>query len=119
MFVEGQIFAGMAGPIVVEGGLDRDPALRTFGQRWIFLTQTQVKDGKTVPASKASGPDSPIYVNGDLNPALRIRPGQIQRWRIFNANADRLVDLRLAGQPFRVLARDGNTLIRPLSCAIC
>ncbi len=114
MFVEGQIFAGMAGPIVVEGGLDRDPALRTFGQRWIFLTQTQVKDGKTVPASKASGPDSPIYVNGDLNPSLRIRPGQIQRWRIFNANADRLVELRLAGQPFRVLARDGNTLVRPL-----
>jgi FtsP/CotA-like multicopper oxidase with cupredoxin domain len=115
MYVEGQIFAGMAGPIVVEGGLDRDPALRTFPQRWIFLTQTQVKDGKTVPVSKSSGPQSPIYVNGDLNPSLRIRPGQIQRWRIFNANSDRVVLLRLAGQQFRVLARDGNTLPRPLT----
>ncbi len=112
MFVERQIFAGMAGPIVVEGGLDKMPALRQFPQRWIFLQQTQVKNGRTVPVSKAEGPKSPIYVNGDLNPTLKIHPGQIQRWRIFNANADRIVVLRLAGQPFQVLAEDANTLRR-------
>jgi FtsP/CotA-like multicopper oxidase with cupredoxin domain len=112
MFVERQIFAGMAGPIVVEGGLDKMPALRRFPQRWIFLQQTQVKNGRTVPVSKAEGPKSPIYVNGDLNPTLKIHPGQIQRWRIFNANADRIVVLRLAGQPFQVLAQDANTLRR-------
>ena len=112
MFVEGQIFAGMAGPIVVEGGLDRAPSLRPFPQRWIFLMSTQVKNGKTVPVGSSAGPQTPIYVNGDLNPTLKIRPGQIQRWRIFNANADRIVVLRLAGQPFQVLAEDANTLVR-------
>jgi FtsP/CotA-like multicopper oxidase with cupredoxin domain len=111
MFVEGQIFAGMAGPIVVEGGLDKVPALHKFPQRWIFLTSTQVKNGKTVPVGSAQGPKTPIYVNGDLNPTAKIRPGQIQRWRIFNANADRIVVLRLAGQPFRVLAEDADTLL--------
>jgi FtsP/CotA-like multicopper oxidase with cupredoxin domain len=112
MFVEGQIFAGLAGPIVVEGGLDTVPALRKFPQRWIFLMSTQVKNGKTVPVGSSKGPQTPIYVNGDLNPTLKIRPGQIQRWRIFNANADRIVVLRLAGQPFQVLAEDANTLQR-------
>ena len=112
MFVEGQIFAGMAGPIVIEGGLDTLPSLHRFPQRWIFLTSTQVKNGRTVPVDKAAGPSTPIYVNGDLNPTLKIRPGQIQRWRIFNANADRIVVLRLAGQPFQVLAEDANTLFR-------
>ena len=112
MFVEGQIFAGLAGPIVIEGGLDKAPSLRKFPQRWIFLTSTQVKNGKTVPVGSAQGPQTPIYVNGDLNPTAKIRPGQIQRWRIFNANADRVVVLRLAGQPFRVLAQDADTLVR-------
>ena len=112
MFVEQQIFAGLAGPIVVEGGLDTMPALRNFPQRWIFLMSTQVKNGRTVPVGQSSGPQTPIYVNGDLNPKLKIRPGQIQRWRIFNANADRIVVLRLAGEPFQVLAEDANTLQR-------
>lgn len=111
MFVEGQIFAGLAGPIVIEGGLDKVASLRKFPQRWIFLTSTQVKGGKTVPVGSAKGPQTPIYVNGDLNPTAKIRPGQIQRWRIFNANADRIVVLRLAGQPFRVLAQDADTLV--------
>jgi hypothetical protein len=66
-FVEGQIFAGMAGPIVVEGGLDTVPALRRFPQRWIFLMSTQVKNGRTVPVGSSAGPQTPIYVNGDLN----------------------------------------------------
>ena len=115
MFVERQIFAGLAGPIVIEGGLDTLPSLRQFPQRWIFLTSTEVKNGKTVPVDKAAGPRTPIYVNGVLNPTLKIQPGQIQRWRICNANADRIVELSLAGQPFQVLAEDGTTLDRPLT----
>src|SRR6185312_6071576 len=74
-------------------------------------TSTQVKNGKTVPVGSAKGPKTPIYVNGNLNPTAKIRPGQIQRWRIFNANSDRIVVLRLAGQPFRVIAQDADTLV--------
>ncbi len=115
MYVERQIFAGLAGPIVVEGGLDQLPALRKFPQRWIFLMSTQVKNGRTVPVDKSVASKTPIYVNGALNPTLKIRPGQIQRWRIFNANSDRIVVLRLAGQPFQVLAQDGDPLGRVLT----
>jgi FtsP/CotA-like multicopper oxidase with cupredoxin domain len=49
-------------------------------------------------------------VNGAINPVVHIRPGQIQRWRIVNANADAIVELSLGGQQVQVLAQDGNTL---------
>jgi FtsP/CotA-like multicopper oxidase with cupredoxin domain len=111
--VEPQIFAGLAGGIVEEGGLDRLPSLKNVPQRLMVIQNTQVKDGKIVPADKSDATDQRLYVNGELNPTAKIRPGEIQRWRIFNANADRIIELRLAGQPFRVLAQDANNLARP------
>jgi suppressor of ftsI len=115
MFVERQIFAGLAGPLVVEGGLDTLPSLRHIPQRWIFLQNTEVSKGRTVPVNQSVDAQTPIYTNGVINPTVKIRPGQIQRWRIFNGNADRIVVLRLAGQNFQVLAEDGHTLGRSRS----
>ena len=43
MLVEAQIFAGLAGAIVQEGGLDTLPALRHVPQRWIVIQNTEVK----------------------------------------------------------------------------
>ncbi len=116
MFVEPQIFAGLAGAIVQEGGLDTLPSLRHVPQRWIVIQSTEVKDGKVVPVGEASEPKTKLYVNGVKDPTAKIRPGELQRWRIFNADADRFVVLRLAhGQRFQLLAEDGHTLARPLS----
>ncbi len=53
-----------------------------------------------------------MFVNGTLNPSVKIRPGQLQRWRIFNANNNRIIRLNLSNQPMWVLAEDGNTLPR-------
>jgi FtsP/CotA-like multicopper oxidase with cupredoxin domain len=115
MFVEPQIFAGLAGAIVQEGGLDTLPALRHVPQRWIVIQNTEVKGDKTVPAEESSEPNSRLYVNGVKNPTAKIRPGELQRWRVFNADADRFVVLRLAhGQRFTLLAEDGHTLAKPL-----
>jgi FtsP/CotA-like multicopper oxidase with cupredoxin domain len=116
MFVEPQIFAGLAGAIVQEGGLDTLPSLRHVPQRWIVIQNTEIKQGKIVPVEQASEPNSRLYVNGVKDPTAKIRPGELQRWRIFNADADRFVVLRLAhGQRFQLLAEDGHTLAHPLS----
>jgi FtsP/CotA-like multicopper oxidase with cupredoxin domain len=116
MFVEPQIFAGLAGAIVQEGGLDTLPALRHVPQRWIVIQNTEIKQGRIVPVEKSSEPNSRLYVNGVKDPTAKIRPGELQRWRIFNADADRFVVLRLAhGQRFQLLAEDGHTLAHPLS----
>jgi suppressor of ftsI len=114
--VEGQIFAGLAGAIVQEGGLDDVPALRHVPQRWIVIQNTEIKAGKVVPVGEASEAKTRLYVNGVKDPTAKIHPGELQRWRIFNADADRFVVLRLAhGQRFQLLAEDGHTLARPLT----
>jgi suppressor of ftsI len=110
MFVDEQIFAGMAGAIVEEGGLDTVLALRKVPQRWMVIQNTEIQDGRTVPQTQSSPPLTPLYVNGVINPVARIKPGELQRWRILNANADRIVVLELPkGQLFQILAEDGNT----------
>jgi len=107
--VEPQIFAGMAGAIVVQGGLD--DRLPRIPQRLVVLTNTQLgSNGQTVPAATSKDRDARLLVNGALNPTAKIRPGEIQRWRIFNANADRIVVLRLQAHRLELLAQDGNTL---------
>lgn len=116
MHVEAQIFGGLAGAIVQEGGLDELPALRHVPQRWVVIQNTQVRAGKVIPVGEATEAGAKLYVNGTIDPTARIRPGELQRWRIFNADADRFVVLRLAhGQRFEVLAEDGHTLVHARS----
>ena len=74
MFVEPQIFAGLAGAIVQEGGLDDVPALRHVPQRWIVIQNTQVSAGKIVPVGQSSEGSSKLYVNGTIDPTAKIRP---------------------------------------------
>ncbi|HEY1834101.1 MAG TPA: multicopper oxidase family protein [Solirubrobacteraceae bacterium] len=113
MSVERQIFGGLAGIAVEEGGLDSLPALKAIPQRWIVLQNTEVRDGRIVGVDESTEAGDRIYVNGAFDPTARIRPGQLQRWRIFNASADRFIVLRMPhGQRFLVLAEDGHTLAR-------
>ena len=65
---------------------------------------------QVIPDALTNERFTPLLVNGAIDPTVKIRPGQIQRWRIFNANNNRIVDLNLAGQNLEVLAEDGNTL---------
>jgi suppressor of ftsI len=97
MHVEEQIFRGMAGAIVEEGGLDTLPAMRSIPQRWIVLENTEVRRGRIVGVDESTEAADRVYVNGALDPTAKIRPGQLQRWRIFNASADRMLLLRMTG----------------------
>ena len=114
--VEDQIFRGLAGAIVEEGGLDTLPAMRRIPQRWIVLDNTEVSHGRILGVDESTEAGDRVYVNGALDPTAKIRPGQLQRWRIFNASADRVLVLKIPhGQPFLVLAQDGHTLERARS----
>src|SRR5205807_940531 len=72
--------------------------------------------GHTVSADNQMGKYTPQEVNGAIDPVAHIRPGQIQRWRIVNANADKFLRLSLSGQTMQLLAEDGETLrsMRPM-----
>lgn len=112
--VEPEEAGGLAGAIVVEGSLDN--RLANVPQRFIVIQggNRRTKPSRPPPPG-VSGKHPPVgvpelLVNGVQNPTLRIRPGEIQRWRILNATPDRLLDLAMRGVTFQLLAQDGITL---------
>src|SRR5512147_732280 len=54
-----------------------------------------------------------LTVNGDTNPVLDIRPGEVQRWRIVNEANARIFRVGLEGHPLHVIGSDGGLLDKP------
>jgi FtsP/CotA-like multicopper oxidase with cupredoxin domain len=101
-----QVFGGMAGAIIIQGGLDDDPAYHDIGTRDLVIQQTALGNGVTL--APPGGAAAELFLNGQLNPEIPIAPGEIQRWRIYNASSGQFVKLLLTGGSFQLLARDGN-----------
>jgi FtsP/CotA-like multicopper oxidase with cupredoxin domain len=54
-----------------------------------------------------------VLVNGQLNPALSMRPGEVKRLRILNASNARFYRVSLQGHALQVVGTDGGLLDRP------
>jgi FtsP/CotA-like multicopper oxidase with cupredoxin domain len=54
-----------------------------------------------------------VMVNGQVNPVLSIRPGQVQRWRILNASNARFYNLGLEGHTVYLAGTEAGLLDRP------
>ncbi|WP_214102875.1 multicopper oxidase family protein [Acrocarpospora catenulata] len=103
-YSETQVLAGLSGMIVIDG-LDQylPLGLRNVTERLIALKDFQVR-GNAVPAIG----DATRTVNGLVNPAIPIRPGETQLWRLANISANTDYRVRLRGVRFHVLAQDAN-----------
>jgi suppressor of ftsI len=113
--VNAQVTGGMAGGILIKGGIDGDPDWLDIPTRDLVVTQTALGDGATIkpgPTGPFVPAGSQLFVNGMLNPEIDIQPGELQRWRIYNLTAGSFLNMQLQGQPFRVIATDGNYLPR-------
>ncbi|MGW4196541.1 multicopper oxidase family protein [Streptomyces sp. NPDC005004] len=116
-----QIAGGMAGVIVVEGDVDDVPEVRAAADIVVCVNELKLKKGK-VPAFTTSGwltgVPSTFAVNGTVNPTLRLRPGEVQRWRLVAATAFTGLRLRLTGggaaPAMHQIAQDGVTFARPV-----
>lgn len=126
MAVSRQLWNGLAGAIIVEGGLDAVPVVAAAKERLFVINELLLDELGQVPAPMmvptagrvtfAGLPPVPsqIYfpVNGAIQPRLGIHPGEIQRWRILNASAHRVVELALVSKgggrvPLQQIAQDG------------
>ncbi|GAB1332157.1 multicopper oxidase family protein [Streptomyces sennicomposti] len=111
--VENQIFAGLSGAMVV--GDDRallPPALRNITTHTVNLKDVQLdRTGHIVQNTATTSIDSDAptvrLVNGQLLPALTIKPGETQLWRLGNVGADIWYHLQLDGYRFTVIGQDG------------
>lgn len=104
-YTEAQVLDGMAGAIIVSGGLDEIKGIKGLPEKIMVLTTVDGSDQNT-PAR---------LVNGKKNPVMYLRPNETVRLRIFNASADDFFNFAIPGTKLHILARDGNTLSRLLT----
>jgi suppressor of ftsI len=113
MTSEAQVFAGLSGVLEVAGLSARLPAgLRGIAERFLALKDIQVANGAIVSDHIDSNAPTTRTVNGQLDPALTIAPGETQLWHLANVGADIFYYLRLDGHRFRVIGHDGNPVVR-------
>lgn len=106
---EPQVFAGLSGAIVIDGLERHLPAgLRHITQRLIALKDFQTRAGAIPTTGIDSNAPTTRTVNGLVNPAIGIRPGETQLWRLANIGADIAYKVQLQGARFHVIAQDAN-----------
>ena len=79
-----QLLNGMSGAFIIEGDYDRElrAALPGIQEKVLVIQQFDSvpnQERKNPPAAPA------LQVNGQLQPVIKMRPGEIQWWRIINA----------------------------------
>jgi FtsP/CotA-like multicopper oxidase with cupredoxin domain len=107
---EEQVFGGMSGAIIVDGLNKLLPAgLRHITEHTLDLKDFQVNEqGEIISSGIDSNAPTTRTVNGQVDPVLRMRPGETQLWHIANIGADIFYDLHLDGSVFHVIAEDGH-----------
>lgn len=119
-----QTWSGIAGAIIVEGDIDRVPEVAAARERLLVLQELWIDEtgrqpqGMVVPSTGVTPfttiPAVPsnmyLTVNGQWQPTIRIRPGEVQRWRVVAASAHRSFLLALDGHELHQIAQDGISL---------
>jgi suppressor of ftsI len=101
-FVTKQMLGGMSGALVVDGADTQFPIVASLPERFFLFKHAEPGGGREI-----------ITVNGQLNPLVDIRPGEMQFWRIANIGATLFFPLQIAGMPLYVIATDGHPLAQP------
>jgi FTR1 family protein len=111
--VESQLFAGLAGTIVIGDDRTLLPSdLQTITTHTLALKDVQIDHSNHIlqnsgSTSIDSNKPTVRLVNGLLQPVLTIRPGETQLWRLANEGADIFYNLQLNGSHFTVIGEDG------------
>lgn len=101
-FVNDQILGGMSGALVVDGIDQVFPRLRGLPERFFLIKHAKFGDESEV-----------VSINGQINPAVAIRSGEMQFWRIAHIGASDFYKFRIEGMPLYVVATDGHALSQP------
>jgi suppressor of ftsI len=101
-FVNDQILAGMSGALVVDGIDQLFPLLRGLPERFFLIKHVKLADESEV-----------VSINGQINPAVAMRSGEMQFWRIAHIGASEFYRFRVEGMPLYVVATDGHALSQP------
>lgn len=107
-----QYWAGLAGALITE---DEIPVLSNYETRIMVLKDISLSGSNPAPHSTMMDymhgkQGNIVMVNGQVNPVLTIKPGQVQRWRILNASSARWYKLNLQNHTMYLVGTDGGLL---------
>jgi len=110
-----QYWGGMAGALIVE---DDIPALAEYETHLLILKDITLNGSAPEPYTSTMdymhGKEGDIVmVNGQVNPVLAIKPGQVQRWRVLNASNARFYKLSLENHTLAVVGTESGLLDKP------
>jgi FtsP/CotA-like multicopper oxidase with cupredoxin domain len=110
-----QYWGGMAGALLVEDDIQALTALETHT---MFIKDITLAGGAPEPYTSLMDymhgkEGDTVMVNGQVNPVLPIKPGQVQRWRIVNACNARFLKLGLEGHTLQIIGTEGGLLKNP------
>jgi FtsP/CotA-like multicopper oxidase with cupredoxin domain/peroxiredoxin len=123
-----QVSSGMAGALIVEGGLDDVPEIQAARERIFVFQQIPFTKAGTFEGRNfdeidnwPSRPDLHTTINGLLQPVIEMAPGEVERWRFIHAGVAIRLDVEfdpIHGSPalgFYEIAADGIALGRKVT----
>ena len=105
-----QITGGMAGALIVEGDFDDIPEISGSVDRVLILNEVLFDHRGTIETYDTVWPEAVprfLSVNGQREPAIRMQPGEVQRWRIIHAGHENNLHIALEKHILHVIAFDG------------
>jgi FtsP/CotA-like multicopper oxidase with cupredoxin domain/peroxiredoxin len=120
-----QLSSGMCGALIVEGGIDHYPAFesQSVAEKVMVFEQivyhksndpkvpSEVVPGNIYSTMKQVKPKVTVTViNGQDRPVIKMRPGEVQRWRMVHAGIQTAIDVHLEGHTLSEIALDGIPL---------
>jgi FtsP/CotA-like multicopper oxidase with cupredoxin domain len=111
--VDGQVYPGLAGMIVVGDPLRNFKRLDDIKRRTMALQAVGFgDDGNLINVNAVNDNQITNLINGHYQPTLTIRPGETQLWEVANISNDHWYKLFLNNQKLRVIGEDGNPVGR-------
>jgi FtsP/CotA-like multicopper oxidase with cupredoxin domain len=105
------MYNGMAGVFVIEGDYDEALKRKYPTLREKVLIVQNLNEAPNLSNNQVRGLAPSLWVNGDLNPTISMRPGEIQLWRLVNASVRAVTTIvgfdQKSGMQIRQIAQDG------------
>lgn len=112
--VSDQVWGGLAGTILIEGGAADLPEISPLRRRVLNLRSVGfASDGSLQSIATAAVATNVPMLNGMLVPEIRMRPGETQFWQILNSDYATYFRLALGGRPMTIVEQDGSMAWRP------
>ena len=117
-----QIAKGLFGAIIVRDA--KDPLPASLPEKLLVLSDNrflpdgtpEIADPRSLQGriDKENGREGDVlFVNGQVMPEIRIRSGEVQRWRVVNVSAARIYRLAIPGQTLMHVGDDGGLFEKP------